>query len=189
MESASLGHSHNVSVKKTFITPVHDYYAEELKWASNEITNHLIRSSQGSEVDLLKIYKKMHSEPFDQDITYWWNGEAEGYILIKGVLGKNLYAKDGFTYWRYDSIKSLGNNEYVIKKTEVDSKGNALSASVQEQVHIESIYDIYSALNGVNSMSLVDGNLKFSESIHDLIYNIVIYAGKINDQGGSTLTQ
>lgn len=189
MESASLGHSHNVSVKKTFITPVHDYYAEELKWASNEITNHLIRSSQGSEVDLLKIYKKMHDEPFNQDITHWWNGEAEGYILIKGVLGKNLYAKDGFTYWRYDSIKSLGNNEYVIKKTEVDSKGNALSASVQEQVHIESIYDIYSALNGVNSMSLVDGNLKFSESIHDLIYNIVIYAGEIDSQGGSTLTQ
>lgn len=189
MESASLGHSHNVSVKKTFVTPVHDYYAEELKWASDEITNHLIRSSQGSEVDLLRVFKKMHNIPFNQDITYWWNGMADGSIDIESILGQNLYAKDGFKYWRYEEITSNGNGSYTITRTEVDNRGRKIGETIQEIKQVKTIYDIYEALNGVNSMSLVNGKLKFSESIHDLIYNIVVYAGEVKGETKTMLTQ
>lgn len=203
-ESASLGEKSHTPVKKTFITPVHDYYAEELKWASNELTNQLIRESQGSEVDLLKIYKKMHSFDINYDITKLYTGQ-QGRLRINLLLGSKYYAKEGFKYYQYTTITSVGKNTYQIERQEVDKHGNVIldesgrpmpkelvKINGSSDLYLNSIYDIYMALNGVNGMSLVNGTLEYSESIHDFTYALVTNVGQRKTsvvEKGELLTQ
>ena len=181
-ESASLGELKHTPVKKTFITPIHDYYAEELKWASNEITNQLIRESRGSEVNLYDVFKAMHSFPFgkDVDITKRFKYGSSNKINIKNTLGQEYFAKEGFNYYRYDAIVSNGNSTYTVYRTKVDEFGKPLPSSTLESkpVHIDSIFEIYDALNGVHGMSLVNGKLEYSESIHDFIYELITQVGE-----------
>lgn len=191
MESVSLGHSHNVSVKKTFITPVHDFYSEELKWASNEMTNALIKNSQGSEVQLESVFKRMHNIPFDWDITQWWNQENNGVIDIFTTLNySNLYTRDGDKYYRLDKIQSLGNSQYIISRTPVSADGKKIDQTEAIPVTINSIYDLYKALNGINCCEYKNNKMVDSEAIFDLIYQITIYAGKIiSPVSGGLVTQ
>jgi hypothetical protein len=183
MESASLGHPHNVSVKKTFITPVHDFYSEELKWASNEMSNYLIKNSQGSEIPLENVFKRMHDIPFDWDITKWWNKENNGIIDIFFTLkGDNLYTRDGNTYYRLDKIESLGEGRYFIYKRKLDYRGILSKDPVPPQeVTISSIYDLYTALGGINCCEWKKDKFVDSEKIFDFIYQVAICAGQYKD--------
>lgn len=179
-ESASLGKQNHTPVKKTFITPIHDYYAEELKWASNEITNHLMRESAGCEIDLYKVYRAMHSEKLNCDITQTWSSPESGVLDLSFLLGgtSSYYSKIGFKYYKFDYIVRTGDNTYTIWKTEVDASGQPIGESQPgEPVYINSIADLYDSLHGLHSMSIVNGKLEYSEGIHDLIYNIITHVG------------
>lgn len=192
MEDVSLNKKHRVSTKKTFITPVDDYASEELKWASNEITNKKIRESRGSQRNLLSIFKRMHSIPFNYNITKLWKNSKPRPINIRLFLGKDLYAREGFKYYKYESIKSTPDlNTYIITRYEVDretgEKLNSEPESISKQIN--TIYEIYDALNGVNCMELTKDGLDYSENIMDFLYKLVWSVGEKIDPTSSIVDQ
>ena len=67
MEDASLCNINGMSSKKTFAPLISDYYCGELKWASYELSNDLIRKSKKSAIDLEEIFKKLSSIPFPEN--------------------------------------------------------------------------------------------------------------------------
>lgn len=204
MEDASLCHNHRVSTKKTFIVPVSDYNAEELKWASNEITNQKIRESLGCQRSLLSIFKRMHNIPFDEgtNICEQWRFKGQNTIYLSTLLdNKLLICREGKKYYRYDSITYNGQTfngkknvtQYIVTKVEVDPTTGKDLISLDEDGNniyeynsvktIDSIWDIYQALNGINCGQFINGEFKYTEDIMDLLYEITCNTGiKIGEE-------
>lgn len=190
MEDASLNHKHKVGTKKTFVTPISDYQAEELKWASNEISNKKIRESQNCRVPLLSIFERMHNIPFDPgtDLTRQWQDmKYTGKINISAFLGTKLISREGFKYYQYVSLQKIdGENQYIITKQEVDPKtGRAIgNAFTEPPVTLDSIWAIYKAFNGINCCEFTKGSMKYSENIMEFLYQLVWRVGNKIDKNG-----
>lgn len=182
MEDVSLNKTHRVSTKKTFITTVGDYFSGEFKWATNEITNKKIRESIGCKVSMLSVFKRMHNRKFEHpiDITaFWKNGGNPTAVYFNSLIGQDLYAREGFKYYKYVSIKSSGNNDntYTVQRQEVDSTGKFIQNDTPYTITINNLFDIYSNLGGQNAMELTSSKLEYSENIMDVLSQFVINCG------------
>lgn len=194
MEDASLGYKHKVSTKKTFITPISDYSAEELKWASNDLDNKKIRESQGCKINLLSIFKRMHSGKFNYDITKFWENDEAYPIYLNSLIDKNYYTREGFNYYRYSTIRSVEGESgtYILTRYQVDPKTGQDIPNTMERItknNVDSIYAIYDMLNGINCMELTANGLEYSDNIMDILYQLTIKVGERKDPTSSIIDQ
>jgi hypothetical protein len=90
-----------------------------------------MRESAGCEIDLYKVYRAMHSEKLNCDITQTWSSPESGVLDLSFLLGgtSSYYSKIGFKYYKFDYIVRTGDNTYTIWKTEVDASGQPVGES------------------------------------------------------------
>ena len=186
MEDASLCNINGMSSKKTFAPLVSDYYCGELKWASYELSNDLIRKSKNSAIDLEEIFKKLSSIPFPENINlckFYYN-QNNKFINFYNFIGKNVYYRDKFNYYQLIKLeKTSENNKYKIYYKQVNKYGKSNNEIIEsKEVEINTIYDLYKVLGGYNSMELKNGELEYSEIVMDLLYKFVINVGNIKSK-------
>lgn len=181
-------------------------YALLCKYAQFPITNRKIIDTIGSTNSLLNMMKKMNSikftnekgqyidkygrvpdlnNPIQLDITR----NFLGIHINPGQLNKNkgLYFREGTRYYKILDLKKdpTKQNNYILELVEVDKYGNEetivedgvkkLLTFTREQ-SIQTIYDLWMALGGYNSVELKNGELDFSE---DSIYTVVQYMNNV----------
>ena len=198
MEDASLCNTQAITAKKTFVTIIDDYYSGELKWASYEITNSLIRGSKNGKIDLETVFKRMSDIKFQDGFSlckFYYDSvlNPKTSVSLDTLTGKKVFTRDGFDYKELLSIKKLeGEHQYQLLYKKVDSNGNYLDDNIytSEPIIIDSIYSLYKALGGVNSLELdASGKLVPSEIVMDLLYEFTIRCGNSNIKTGESYNQ
>ena len=112
MEDASLCNTQAITAKKTFVTIIDDYYSGELKWASYEITNSLIRGSKNSKIDLETVFKRMSDIKFQDGFSlckFYYDSalKRKTSVSLDTLTGKKVFTREGFDYKELLSIKKL----------------------------------------------------------------------------------
>jgi len=166
MEDNSLpGHGVH-GTKKTLGVSTRGHNSALFKWAAYPITNEKMRNSMNGKFSLLKLYKKMHDRKWDEDIDITKSFSGTSQSLPSHMVNKNMYVSDGLDYYQIEGLWKLKEaNTYELELVKVgfngdiklDKDGNRLTTT--KLVQIRSIYDLWEALGGVNSMSLIDGEL------------------------------
>lgn len=186
MEDASLCNINGMSSKKTFAPLISDYYCGELKWASYELSNDLIRKSKNSAIDLEEIFKKLSSIPFPENtnLCKFYYNQNNKFINFYNFIGKNIYYRDKFNYYQLIKLEKIsGNNKYKIYYKQVNKYEKSNNEIIEsKEVEINTIYDLYKVLGGYNSMELKNGELEYSEVVMDLLYKFVINVGNIKSK-------
>lgn len=181
-------------------------YALLCKYAQFPITNRKIIDTIGSTNSLLNMMKKMNSikfvdangycidkygrvlnpkNPIQLDITR----NFLGIHINPGQLNKNkgLYFREGTRYYKILDLEkdSTQQNNYIITLVEVDKNGNETTIEEKgvkkpltftRKQSIQTIYELWMALGGYNSVELKNGELDFSE---DSIYTVVQYMNNV----------
>lgn len=181
-------------------------YALLCKYAQFPITNRKIIDTIGSTNSLLNMMKKMNSIKFTDDNGYCIDKYGRvlnpnnpiqlditrnflGIHINPGQLNKNkgLYFREGTRYYKILDLKKdpTKQNNYILELVEVDKYGNE-ETIVEDEVKkpltftreqsIQTIYDLWMALGGYNSVELKNGELDFSE---DSIYTVVQYMNNV----------
>lgn len=181
-------------------------YALLCKYAQFPITNRKIIDTIGSTNSLLNMMKKMNSIKFVDDNGYCIDKYGRvinsknpiqlditrnflGIHINPGQLNKNkgLYFREGTRYYKIlDLEKDLTKqNNYIITLVEVDKNGNETTIeengvkkplSFTRKQSITTVYELWMALGGYNSVELKNGELDFSE---DSIYTVVQYMNNV----------
>lgn len=183
MEDNSLPGHGIQGTKKTLGTSTRGHNSTLFKWAGFPITNEKMRNSTGCTYDLHEMFKKMHDDIYwgEQDIT---KGLFDRDLSIPGkLLNRDIFYSDGLNYYKIVSIthtKSI--NNYIIRRVRVHYNGVPFEDKVEEQsVYIDTIYKLWEALGGLNSVELQDGILQPSETSIDATFQYIINVGTVKD--------
>lgn len=204
-ETASLpGENFAGDNRKVLGMDMGDYRATLFKYAEYVINNWHMRMSERSKYQLQRLFKKMHDLPFKDE-----NGNGEEIDLTKSFFkpdmhftpkmandGKDVYFAKGINYYKLVDMKYKGNNTYDLVIKIVDEYGGeyedqTLPGNIEvSDVKINSLYDLYTkALGGIESMSLIDGRLQYSEASLKMLYNYVTNIGEVIDPEAGVFTQ
>ena len=163
-----------------------------VKFAAHALTNSMMRQAKGG-INMLNIFKKMTNKSWEgifsnPNILSYGAFQPSGFIDITTIVGDNtLYyrGKEGIVY----SIKGIGYDEsaqtYYTDEYVYD-EGTGIESDLQRIYHyftengdhvksvtplndpslhkMHSIWEMYQTLGGVNSVQLVDGEIKDSEA-------------------------
>lgn len=181
-------------------------YALLCKYAQFPITNRKIIDTIGSTNSLLNMMKKMNSIKFTDDNGYCIDKYGRvlnpknpiqlditrnflGIHINPGQLNKNkgLYFREGTRYYKILDLEKdpTKQNNYIITLVEVDKNGNETTIeengvkkplTFTRKQSIQTIYELWMALGGYNSVELKNGELDFSE---DSIYTVVQYMNNV----------
>lgn len=189
MEDNSLpGHGIH-GTKKTLGVSTRGTNSTLFKWAGFPITNEKMRNSLGCKYSLLDLYRKMHDLKWQDpniDLTkdYMFNP-----ITPSKLIKAPLYYSDGFNFYQIKSLEYLGENGYIIHQDQVSFTGKLLSQEVNKEVIIDSIYTLWEALGGVNSLQLENGILENSENSIMATMQYIINIGTIRNRNSRRLDQ
>lgn len=188
MEDNSLpGHGVH-GTKKTLGVSTRGHNSVLFKWAAYPITNEKMRNSMNGKFSLLKLYKKMHDRKWDEDIDITKSFLGTSQSIPSHMINKSMYISDGLDYYQIEGLWKLEEaNTYELELVKVgfngdiklDKDGNRLTTT--KFVEIRSIYDLWEALGGVNSMSLIDGELQPSEASIEAAFQYIINTGSVID--------
>ena len=192
MEGESLGGTKHFNTIKTLGSWIKDYSTSLAKWAEHAITNSMIRNSKNGKFDFEDIFQMMHSIPFPENTNIcsaFWKSKPSPIVAMSELNGgNNFYFTDGLYYYQLLTVEFLGNNQYKRKYIQVDSRGNYHTDKngklipIEDTVSINSLYQAYKAFGGYNSMELKEGRLRFSENVMDVLYNITVRVGSVNQE-------
>lgn len=193
MEDASIvGHGIH-GTKKTLGTSTSKHNSSLFKWAEFPLSNEKMRFSQGNVHDLFKLFKKMHNEYFGEvDVTKSW---ANILLNALNIGGQNLYVQDGFSYYRLVSLNKTENaNEYTLTRVpvEITNKGMLQEFNASEEtktIKINSIFDLYQTLGGLNSVEFKNGKWVDSENSIKATHKFIIYCGERKTSDISIINQ
>ena len=158
-----------------------------LKWAVYALTNERRRLGRNSEANIETLFERMHSKRFNKTLDM--------YSLWKKHVDSDIYFKD------FDSRKTYkildvnvattkdGQNVQVRTAIEVDSYGKQIDGTpivyltnrnkIVSEVENASdftyttLYDLDQFFGGAYEMSLVDGNLKYTEKGNHIVADII----------------
>lgn len=131
------------------------------KFADFVMTNELIRNSIGSDIDLLELHKELYSTDISKtDITQSWRDEvnlSDFTDVYKWDRQYDYANKSAGSIIKLHSIKFAGPNvngvnQYVV----TESNLTANSGPQTRLVNIATMYDLWQALGGIDSVSLTD---------------------------------
>ena len=184
MEDNSLpGHGIH-GTKKTLGTSTNGHNSTLFKWAGFPITNEKMRNSTGCTYDLHEMFKKMH------DYDSW---VGLGIDITKGIFGRDLsipgklinqdlFYVDGLNYYKIVSITNSGEDSYTIGRQRVHYNGQPFNDQIEYSTkYITTIYQLWEALGGLNSVELQDNTLQPSENSINATFEYIVNVGTVND--------
>lgn len=184
MESNSLpGHGIKGSIKSLGTSTI-GQNSTLFKWAGYPLNNAKLRNSQGNKFQLLTLFKKMNSIPFDYDITKSWSNL--NLTRPQDLIHKNLFYSNGFQYFRIENVlptPTPGLYNLVVK--EVDKTGKVVDPDPIQQptYYVNTLYDLWDMLGGINSMEIIDGELQPSEASMEATFQYIIHCGEKTGEG------
>ena len=166
--------------KKTLGTSTVGQNSTLFKWAETPITNEKMRNSLGGKFSLLKLFEKMHSEPLGSvNLTEDFFGNP---ILYPGrLINKNLYVRQGLNYVQIVMLNSNIDGTYEVTYQPVTNTGKSIGDAYTQSVKIDTIYDLWNVLGGIDSYELSDGHLALSESSIDATFEYIVRVGQLTD--------
>lgn len=164
--------------------------ARLLKFATFSQYNERLRKSQLSTINMYDKFRSMNSdiwETFNDGIPVNLTRNLFGNTLtLKDILdGSRLFFRDGNKHYEILSLESTGNpNEYVRTIQEVDVNGNVIRGTkvTESPILINTNFALHAALGGVQSESLVEDTLSYSDA------SIYATVGYVNNVGQYDLT-
>lgn len=193
MEDNSLPGHGIKGTKKTLGTSTRGQNSTLFKWAGFPISNEKMRFSMkltentadGKKAyQLARLFRKMHDIKFGEDIDITRSYLGTTLSSPGALLGRSIYIRDGFDFKRIVSLEKVDGQEntYIINYEFVDAKGNKLNRDNEPKtVVIDSIYNLWSALGGVNSYDLVDHEMQESEASIEATFEYIINVGEKTD--------
>ena len=168
--------------KKTLGTSVVGQNSTLFKWAETPITNEKMRNSLGGKYSLLKLFKKMHSIPFDSQIDL--TEDFFGNLLIRPgqLINKNIYVRQGLEFAKITQFDRNEDGSYFVAYQPVTKQGKEIGEPFIQNYNIETLYDLWSALGGLDSYELINGNMQPSEASIDATFEYIIRVGNLNSQ-------
>lgn len=158
LENNSLGGARVGITKKQFVhfKNVATGTGGIIKTAGFGLTNDWIRNSPFLEKMMEKMtnhkWLNEDSTPFITDITRNYRGEKINY--------KDFYFKRNGRFYQIIDIQSTGNNIYSRTLQEIDNNGNPVDDSfLEENIVVETNYQLWNLFGGKNSMDLINGEL------------------------------
>ncbi len=181
METNSLPGQGVRGTKKTLGTSVVGQNSTLFKWAETPITNEKMRNSLGGKYNLLTLFKKMHSEPIGSNIDL--TEDFFGNLLIRPgqLINKNLYVKQGLDFAKIVKFARNEDGTYSVTYQPSTKSGKDVGESFEQSYNINSIYDLWNALGGIDSYELIGDNLEPSEASLDATFEYIIRVGQLTD--------
>lgn len=155
-----------------------------LKFAQNPITNEMIRTSRTADIPYGYMIKKMYDIKWDKDYNVTENlyGNAfSTYASLKDTGQSTLFSNINGNYYSIDIVSKVGKHQYEVSYQKVDKFGNDLNENYIKTVNIDSIYTLWKALGGENSMSLTSKGLVYSDLSWQSVTSYVNNVGDTND--------
>lgn len=155
-----------------------------LKFAQNPITNEMIRTSRTADIPYGYMIKKMYDIKWDKDYNVTENlyGNAfSTYASLKNTGQSALFSNINGNYYSIDIVSKVGKHQYEVSYQKVDKFGNDLNENYIKTVNIDSIYTLWKALGGENSMSLTSKGLVYSDLSWQSVTSYVNNVGDTND--------
>ena len=184
--------------KKTLGTSTLGQNSTLFKWAGFPITNEKMRNSLTGKYNLHRMFYKMNNIVWDEDVDITKGYLGNDLSIPSTLVDKPIYISSGLQYYNLvNIIKEPGaSNTYTITKIECDSKGVKLKDAsgnfiiVKEQgVKIDTIYSLWEALGGLNSMELENGQLEPSELSIDATFQYIVNVGTVKDAKATHFSQ
>lgn len=181
METNSLPGQGVRGTKKTLGTSTVGQNSSLFKWAETPITNEKIRNSIGGKYSLLTLFKKMHSEPLGVTVNLTEDFFGNSMIFPGQLIKKNMYVRQGLDYAQITTLDRNEDGSYEVTYQPVTDSGKTIGEAFSKTVNINTIYDLWEALGGIDSYELSNGKLAPSENSIDATFEYIIRVGQLTD--------
>ena len=143
-----------------------------LKFAQNPITNEMIRSSKTSDIPYAEMIRKAYDIKWTEDYDLTENLYGQTFMTSDSLVltdQSKLIANINGSYYSINIVSSNGNFIHTVKYSKLDKNGNLTGDEFRKDIKIDSIYTLWKALGGENSLSLKDGKLVKSDVSWDAV--------------------